>query len=194
MNDDLQRYLDKRIVKARTRTVPYILSRFVQRNMVLVVFSVILLTSLITGFIAQSIQAQRAEIQAEIAIKQSKKAKQAQSEAEELTGFLVDLFNLSNPERASKKEITTNELINKANDKLLAINEPTMSDARFMHTIGSIYTRMDKLQKAKIIIEKSLLTKQSKLDANDDEIISGITQLGLIHRRLKNNDLAEEYL
>ncbi|VAW34012.1 hypothetical protein MNBD_GAMMA01-206, partial [hydrothermal vent metagenome] len=42
--------------------------------------------------------------------------------------------------------------------------------------------------------EKSLLTKQSKLDANDDEIISGITQLGLIHRRLKNNDLAEEYL
>lgn len=194
LNDDLQRYLDKRIVKARTRTTPYVLSRFVQRNMGLVVFTVVLLVTLIGGYIAQSIQAHKAETQAKIAIKQSEKAKLAQKEAEELTGFLVDLFNLSNPERANKKVITTDELINKANDKLLAIEKPTLSDARFMHTIGSIYTRMDDLEKAKTIIEKSLLIKQTKLNANDDEIISDITQLGLIHRRLKNNDLAEKYL
>ena len=194
LNNDLQRFLDKRIVKARARTIPYVVSRYVQRNLGFVLFTFVLMLSLAGGFIAQSIQANKAKLQAKIAIENSKAAEVARSEAVELTSFLVDLFDLSNPERASQKEITTNDLIDKANNKLLAIDAPTLSDARFMHTIGSIYTRMDQLDKAQNIIEKSLSIKQSKLNENDDEIISGVTQLGLIHRRLKNNNLAEEYL
>ncbi|MCF6318913.1 MAG: tetratricopeptide repeat protein [Proteobacteria bacterium] len=194
LKDDLNRYLEKRIVKARQRTFNYVSSRFVQRNVVLVIFIFTLFLSLVGGFVAQSIQANKAKMQAKIAIEHSKTAKVAQLEAEELSDFLVGLFNLSNPERVGNNEITANDLINKANDKLLDLKNPTLSDARFMHTIGSIFTRMDQLEKSKTIVEKSLEVKQSKLDANDDEIISSITQLGLIHRRLKNNDKAESYL
>ncbi len=194
LKDDLNRYLEKRIVKARQRTLNYVLSRFVQRNVVLVIFIFTLFFSLVGGFIAQSIQANKARLQAQIAIEHSKAAQVAQLEAEELTGFLEDLFNLSNPERANSKEITAVDLINKANDKLLAIETPTLADARFMHTIGSIFTRMDQLEKAKVIEEKSLEIKQAKLTKNHDEVISGITQLGLIHRRLKNDEKAESYL
>jgi serine/threonine-protein kinase len=191
---DLTRFLNKQPVVAKKSSWTYVLTRFVQRRFGVVVFSLVLLMTLIGGFIAQGIQANRADNQAKIAIQQSIKAKAAQNEAEELTGFLMGLFDLSNPERVNQQQVTTQDLINKAHTELLSISKPSLSDARFMSTIGSIYLRMDELDKAQISIEKSLVTKQLLLDKNHTEIIADITQLGVINRKLGNNNQAEKSL
>ena len=194
LTHDLNRFLNKQPVRARKRSWSYVLTRFVQRRFAVVVFSLALFLALIGGFIAQGIQAKKAEYQAQIAIEQSMKAKASQLEAEELTGFLMGLFDLSNPERANQEQASTKDLVDKANDDLLKIVTPTLSDARFLFTIGSIYLRMDQLDKAQISIQRSLEIKKSLLTENHTEIIAAITQLGVISRRKGDNDQAQKLL
>ncbi len=99
--------------------------------------------------------------------KQSQAGLVVQHEAEEVFTFLTDLFDVANPERSDDKTAISYDLLNKAKNKLLAIEESNLSDARFMHTIGTIYSRMDKLKDAQVVIEKSSLEKahvsQSKI-------------------------------
>ena len=188
LNNDLSRYLSKKTVSARNTNVWYVTKLLIQRRFELVL-AVILITifSLGSGYVAQTKQA-------EIARQQAKAAKAAQKEAEELSGFLTDLFNVANPERSNQKIITAVDLLDKAQDKLIALENPGLSDAHFMHTIGSIYTRMDRLKDAQTLIENSLNIKKAQLEENNNGIVVGNIQLGLIHKKLGAFDQAEKLL
>jgi serine/threonine protein kinase len=201
INEDLNRFLDKQVVLARDSNVWYVSQRFVQRRFGVVLFSSALLIALIGGYWAQSNQAKIATQQAQLALTAQIKAQASEQraissleESQRLTQFLTDLFNLSNPEKQISDTITVESLINKASDKLLAIEHPTLADAGFMHTISDIYTRMDKLDKAQILSETALKLKQSSLMESDPVVIGEIIQLGLIHRKQGNSDESEKFL
>lgn len=186
INNDLKRYFNKRPVSARDNKITHVSSLFIQRNFAMVLFSSILLISLIGGFVAQYQQA-------EIAKQQALVAKIAQTEAEELSDFLTEMFNTANPERSSSSVITTDDLLHKAKVELLAIENPTLTDARFMHTIGSIYASKEKLPSALEMIKKSLQINQSKLAKNHPSVIDGLSQIGLIYKKLGEHNNAENY-
>lgn len=188
LNNDLSRYLNKQTVSARESNVWYVTKLLIQRRFeMFLVIALILIGSLVSGYVSQMNQAK-------IATQQAQAAKTAQHEAEELTGFLTDLFDVANPERSNSEIVTAVDLINKAKNKLVAIKQPSLSDARFMHTIGSIYTRMDQLEDAKVMIEQSLEVKEKFLKKTDNELIAGYTQLGLINKKLGQYQKAEQLL
>jgi len=188
LNIDLNRYLNKQTVSARDSNVWYVSKLLIQRRFeMFLVIALILIGSLVSGYVSQMNQAK-------IATQQALAAKAAQSEAEELSNFLSDLFNVANPERSKSEIITAVDLIDKAKDKLMAIKQPSLSDARFMHTIGSIYTRMDQLEDAKVMVEQSLEVKEKFLEKTDNELIVGYTQLGLIYKKTSHYQQAEQLL
>ncbi len=192
ISNDINRYLTKRVVRARKSNVFYSLQRFVQRRLGSVLFVTALILSLVGGFIAQAKQARIAREQALLAEQQAEVAKVAQQEAEELSGFLLSIFDAANPDSRKEDRLTVDELLENAANKLLEAENPTASQARFMQTVGSIYTRMDMLESAQTFIEKAL-------QAHDEQEISAdvvdlMTELGLIHRKLRNNEEAEKQL
>lgn len=187
LNFDLNRYLNKKPVRAYTSNWLYVFKLFIQRNFVVVAFSAILLLSLIGGFIAQYNQA-------ELAKKQSIAARLAQKEAEEVSDFLTDMFNVANPQRSTGNILTAGDLIHRAKLKLNSIESPTLSDARFMHTIGTIYTHMEKLTDAQEMIEASLRIKEKFLDKNDSAVIQERIQLGLIYKKMGNMEESEKLI
>ena len=184
---DLSRYLNKKPVRSFKYNWYQLSVLFVRRNLTVVIFSMVLLLSLIIGFIAQYQQA-------ELAKKQSQAAQLAQKEAEEISEFLIEIFNVANPEKNTNIITTPENLIHRAKSKLLAIETPDLTDARFMHTIGNIYARMEKLDDALEVINTSLKVKQSKLPENDPSIISDKIQLGLIYRKTGKPEEAEKQL
>ena len=187
LRDDIHRYFDQRPISARPHTWRYLAALFIKRRLGVVLFSLALVATVVGGYWAQREQAKRATEQAIL-------AKEAQSEAEELAVFLTDLFNVANPEKGRDSAVTAQELLHSAKDQLLAIDKPTLSDARFMHTIGSILTRMDQFADAEALIQQSLAVKREQLPANHEEIISGLSQLGLIHRKTLDYAQAEKTL
>ncbi len=180
ISKDIDQYFNKQAVSARKPTLGYLTGLFIRRRFIVVLVSMGFILTLIGGYINQSRLAQAAQV--------------AQVEAEELSAFMTDLFNVANPEKTKTEAITALDLLGKAETKLLAIEGLTLSDARFMHTIGSIYTRLGRLDKAKIIVEKSLQLKQNKLNPTDREIVQGLLQLGLLNKNLSEYDQAENNL
>lgn len=188
LNKDLNRYLKKQTVSARESNVWYATKLLFQRRFeVFMLVALILILSLLSAYFAQVKQA-------EIAIGQTKAAKIAQHEAEELTNFLTGLFEAANPDRTNSDVLTAVDLLDKAKKKLLTIETPNLSDARFMHTIAIIYIRMDKIQDAKELIEQSLIIKKALFDEQHSELVDGYIQLGLINKKLGENEKAEKLL
>jgi tetratricopeptide (TPR) repeat protein len=181
LSNDLNRFLSKQKVSARESSVWYGTKLLIQRRFeIVLIITLIVLFSLVTGFVAQYNQAQEAKI--------------AQAEAEELSTFLTDIFQASNPEKRNGNTATTDDLLEIASEKLLSIKTPSLSDARFMHTIGDIYTRIENFEQAKIMIEKSLQIKQAVLSENHPDIIVGLSQLGLIYKKTGEYKLSEQNL
>ncbi len=185
--DDIHRFFDQNPVSARKATWAYTSGLFIKRRLGTVLFSLALLITVAGGYWFQRQQAILASEQALL-------AKQAQSEAEEMATFLTGLFDVANPEKGRETAVTAEELLHNAKEQLLAIEQPTLSDARFMHTVGSILIRMDQFNDAESLIEQSLLVKRQDLEPNDDEVIAGLSQLGLIHRKTLDYDQAEKIL
>jgi serine/threonine protein kinase len=180
LSRDLSRYFSKKPLSARDNNWWYLSTLYLKRRFGLVAISLVFVGLLVGGYIIQAKQAHGALI--------------AQKEAEEVSTFLTDLFDVANPERSDDKITSSYDLLNKAKDKLLAIENPNLSDARFMHTIGTIYTRMDKLEDAQVVIEKSLQIKNNGLAENDLEVLVGGVQLGLLYKKLALYNKSEEQL
>ncbi|MCB1583966.1 MAG: serine/threonine protein kinase, partial [Xanthomonadales bacterium] len=164
---DIESYKQQIPISARTHSLLYTTPLFIKRRLGVVLFSVALLIAIIAGYVAQAQQAS-------IATEQARMAKSAQLEAEELATFLTELFNVANPEKGKDTSVTAQELLNNAKEQLLSIETPSLLDARFMHTIGSIFTRMGRYDDAEVMIDMSLQIKRRQLAENNDEVISGI--------------------
>ncbi len=184
LNDELTRYLNYEIIEARPKEVAYKTVRFIQRNLAFVLFSLALFSSLIIGYFTQAHQAKLAQKEANI-------AQIAQQEAEELSNFMIQLFEISNPDKAQKDKTTVIQMIETAKQKLLAIAAPKAVDAKFMFTLGSIFTRLDQLEDAQLLLEKAVEVKKNTLKNNHPEIIAGLMQLGVVYRRQNKNQQSE---
>ena len=180
LSRDLNRYFNLQPLLAREKNWGYLSVLFLKRRFLLVSVSLAFIGLLVGGYIVQAKQAQAALV--------------AQHEAEEVSRFLTDLFDVANPERSDDKIASSYDLLNKAKDKLLAIEKPKLSDARFLHTIGTIYTRMDKLEDAQLVIEKSLQIKKQFLADDDQDVLVGSIQLGLLYKKLNLYKKSEQEL
>ncbi|MGV6853277.1 MAG: tetratricopeptide repeat protein, partial [bacterium] len=176
LNVDIKRFLTNRPISALTHTPAYLGRLFIKRNALAMVFSMLLIISVIIGFFAQYQQAT-------IAKKQAIAARQAQVEAEELSLFLTQLIETTNPENQSSTIITAEDILQNSKNKLLSIKEPNLKDARFMRTIGSIYTSREKYQRSLELLTKSVEIIKSKLGIHNSDYIAGISQLGLIYKK-----------
>ena len=180
LSQDLKNYLALKEVSARKPSPLYSMGLFIRRRYVSVLFLSAIFISIIGGYYFQMIQAQAALL--------------AQKEAEKTSDFLIELFNVANPEVSQSKKITAQELIDQARDKLLTIENPDLSDAKFMHTLGAVYQRMDSLVDAETMLKNSLEIKTKQLSFNDTDVIIDLIQLGSNYRRMELYDKAIEHL
>ena len=185
---DLNRYLQHRPVEARELSLPYRLSRFVRRNVGQVAVAAMVVGLLILGVVARTQEAQRANEEAE-------KARQAQAEAEQVSEFLIGLFEVVDPDRPAGEPESVDELLAKAEatmDEELA-DQPLVR-ARFAQTLGRVAMTRSDLDRAVPLYEQALALREEHQPPGHPEIITTVGSLGVLYRRQGRLDEAEKAL
>ncbi|WP_395375681.1 tetratricopeptide repeat protein [Marinicella sp. W31] len=169
LHEDLSRYLNHDVVKARKPSFFYNTTRFLLKYKIPTALLVAFLVTVGAGYYAQSIQA--------------KAAKNAQMEAEQVTSFVIDLLSTADPEGSGDQQSAL-ELILTAKTQLMDLAEPTHTDAGFMYTVAEMLFRLDKQQEALEVAQKSYLLRQKFTSDSSPELLAHLTQQAKIYRKL----------
>ncbi len=190
---DLDRYLDRRPVTARPQDRIYVFRRFLRRRAVPVLLISLLILTLVGGLIARSLEAERA-------LDQAVTAQAAQANAEELSAFLISLFENANPDQVEGGNLagapmTVLELVESAADRLSTdLEAQPIARASFLYTLGRIFTELRQLDRASQLMRESLDIRLVELEPNHPDTIDSISQLGVLRRLQGRNDEALDLL
>ncbi len=178
---DLDRHLHHRPLVARSPTAFYLTKCFARRNAGIVSAAALLFVSVVAGFIARSIEADRAQ--------------RALAQSEQVQSFMLGLFEGADPEQAIGEALTVRELLDQGIERLPAeLPDQPLVRARFLQTIGSIYTKLGDLERAAEVIHQALELRRRHLPPGHAEIVETESEVGVIYRRLGRYDDAESLL
>ena len=180
---DLSRLLRHQPVEARPASTFYLLRLFLRRRLGTVAAIGALILALTAGVIARSMEATRAQ--------------RALVEAEEVSRFMIELFQVSNPERMADKPSTIPEVLDQGAVRLLsgeALTDQPLARARLLHTIASIQSRQGRPEPALSACRAGLQIRRDILGYDHDETLTSLNLLGSIQRVLGDLAAAEESL
>ncbi|MCP3961836.1 MAG: serine/threonine protein kinase [bacterium] len=199
---DLERHLTKRPVEARAASYPYRLGRFMHRHLPFAVLIAALILALTAGIVARTGQARRANAEAERAMREAqrfgeeaRRAREALAGTKEVSRFLVDLFEVADPERNRDEPLDVRSLLDRSAERLHdELQTQPLARAGFLQTIGVIYTKMALFDSAEQLIAEALEIRERELGGTHRDTLESVNQLGVILRRQGRLEAAEPLL
>ncbi|MBZ0113890.1 MAG: serine/threonine-protein kinase [Thermoanaerobaculia bacterium] len=173
--DDLRRHLGGQPVSARPDTRSYRLSKFLRRNRVAAVATVLTLFSLVAGLTVALMQTGHAK----------EAALQAQHESERavrLKDFLLSVFREASPlQRAKGEPLSVEELLDAAESRIDVelVDEPLLQ-ADLWDDLAETRASMGDLMRAAELIDRAIATKRAQLRSDDLSIVESLTNLGAV--------------
>jgi non-specific serine/threonine protein kinase/serine/threonine-protein kinase len=169
---DIGRHLRHEPVEAGPPSAAYRVRKFVRRNRVGVVAGAVALVALIGGLagaVHGLVRATRAEAQ----------ARQEAATAEQVSEFLVGLFEVSNPSEARGNEITAREILDQGAERISReLQDQPLVRGRLLHTMGQVYRSLALIDQARPRLEESLEVRRSLLGDDDPAVADSLMALG----------------
>ncbi len=184
---DLRRHLAFETVSARPHGIAYRSGKFVRRHRAAVAAAAIALVAVIVGAVGSVIgmvRATRAELRAE----------QEAAAAQQVTNFLVDLFEISDPDEARGNAITAREVLDRGAQRVQRdlAGEPLLQ-GRIMHTMGSVYQALGLYDAARALLEDALRVRERQLGPGDPALAATLEALGDVSREQGSSAEAERF-
>ena len=186
--EDVQHWLTQQPVIASKDSWRYRTSKFVKRHRLSVAASVsaiLMLTSfsIITYMQARAIAQQRDAATAE------------RNRAEQVSSFLVDLFELSDPARNRGDELKARELLDVGARRVdNELQSQPATRAMLLSTIGRVYGSLGLYEEAGSALEKSLQLRQQLYGEQHTDVADSLTALSETHIAQGRLDDAEREL
>jgi non-specific serine/threonine protein kinase/serine/threonine-protein kinase len=185
---DVERHLANEPVSARPPSAGYRLQKFVRRHRVAVpvtLLAVVALAGSAAFALAGMIRATRAE----------RLASQEAAAAREVTGFLVNLFKVSEPGAGRGNQITARELLDQgAQRAAVDLAQQPVLQGRIMHTIGTAYTALGLYDAARPQLEQALAARVRALGPRSPAVAETEAALGDAALAHGDFDLADAHL
>jgi non-specific serine/threonine protein kinase/serine/threonine-protein kinase len=161
---DIERYLQNLPVVARPASAGYRLRKFSQRHRVGLVVAAGLAALLVAFAVMQTIQLRRIT--------------RERDRADRITGFMTNMFRVSDPSEARGNTITAREVLDRGSQQIQAglAGEPEVQ-ARLMETMGEVYSSLGLYQQAQPFLEKALATRRRLLGGDSPETLRSIDQM-----------------
>lgn len=164
---DLQRFLDRRPVRAREATLRYRASRFVRRHRLAVAAAALAVLSLLGGL--------------GVALWQARVARAEAQRSERAFDFLVEMFESLDPERARGKAVTPATLLAagiRRVDRELA-HEPALQ-AEMLDLLATLHRKIGLLAEGRVLAERSLALRRRLFGESSAEAAQSLVTLGWI--------------
>lgn len=189
LSADIRRYLDDLPVVARAPTRRYRAARFVRRHTGGVVVAAAIALMVLGFAIVMTIQSLRLERALE-------EATLERNRAEQVSDFMVDLFESANPEVAGRGDVTAAEILEDGARQLREelTNQPELR-ARLLVTVGESYRVLGGQDNAATSIDllEQALQDLDALGANDEDRAAALGTLGAVYHDSGDYEKAEDY-
>ncbi len=185
---DIQRHLDDQPVLAGPPGTTYMVQKFVKRHRTGVLAGVLMLVTVLLGITGTTVGLIRA-------VSAERKATLEAATATQVSDFLVDLFEVSDPDQARGNTITAREILDAGASRIggeLAGQPETQ--ARLMNTIGKVYRNLGLYEEAEPLLQTSLDLRRETLGDDDLALATSLIELADLHIRLARYDVAEALL
>jgi tetratricopeptide (TPR) repeat protein/serine/threonine protein kinase len=169
---DLERHLNHEPVMASPPSTTYRIKKYIKRHKTGVFAAALVVLALLVGVAGTTMGLLKAK-QAE------KLAKEEAETSQQVSNFLVELFEVSDPSEARGNSITAREILDEGADKInRGLENQPLVRARLMNTIGEVYHSLGLYNDAQSLIEDGLTIREKYLDPDDPAVAESLSSLG----------------
>ncbi len=185
---DIDRYLHHQPIVARPPSTFYKAKKFVRRHRVGVGVASALVILLVAFSVTTALQARR------IARERDRANKEAET-SNQVSDFLVNLFEVSDPGKARGKTITAREILDRGAEKIdKELAGQPLTQARLQATIGRVYDQLGLYEESLLLHKKALDTRQKLLGHEQLDVAASLNAVGDLYRKLGRHTEAEPFL
>ncbi|MEM7350103.1 MAG: serine/threonine-protein kinase [Acidobacteriota bacterium] len=190
--DDIERHLAGRPILARPNTWRYRCSKFVRRHALAVAASAVMVL-VIAGLIA--FYTWQLKIERDRASQAAERASREAVVANQVSSFLVGLFEVSDPNQAQGEVVTAREILDRGAERITAeVQEDPSIQARLMKTMGRVYRNLGLFDSATSLLEGALEVQAANSGSEPLAVADSLSELGDLFRQLGRFDEAESHL
>jgi eukaryotic-like serine/threonine-protein kinase len=182
---DIERHLAERPVRAHQGSRGYRLLKLVRRHRVQAAAVLLTSLSLVGGATVAAWQATRANherVRAEAALAQS----------QEVTDFLLHLFEAGNPATVATGSVSARDLVRRGAARIEELDGQPLLQARMLGVLGRIHESLGQYEDAQRLTHRALAIRRSLGVAADVESAELMLQLGILQRRRAEFDSAQQ--
>jgi len=173
---DVERHLDGRPVEARPDRVGYRMAKFVRRNRVGVAVAAAFALLLMGSSVLLALQARRVTRERDLA--EAERAK-----AEQVSEFLVGVFEANDPSAAQGVEMTAGEILSRGARRIETdlVDQPEVR-ATVLDAIGGAYQNLGVYDSAAVVYDRSLKLREESLGTDHPDTYLSLARAGTIAR------------
>ncbi len=172
---DVRRHLEDQPVQAGPPSTVYRMKKFVRRHRLGVVGSAALAATLLLGVAGTGLGLVKARRAEEAARKEAEITRQ-------VSDFLVDLFEVSDPGETRGNSVTAREILDRGAERIeKELRGQPLVRARLMSTIGTVYRKLGLYEAAVPLLERSLETQESVLGGGHPQAAEVLNSLAAVY-------------
>ena len=185
---DIRRHLRHRPVHAGPPSALYRTQKFVRRHRVAVTIGSVIAVMLVALAVSMVVQANRIA-------RERDRANQEAETARQVSDFLVDLFEVSDPSEALGNAITAREILDRGAYAIRnELRDQPRVQARLMDTIGEVYRRLGLYDQARPLIEEAVEIQSEGGGEEETEVAKSLEHLGALLTLTGDYDAARSSL
>lgn len=186
--EDIRRYLSGLPIAARRGSAGYRVRKFVQRHRLGVIASILVVFSLLGGLSVATWQARVAAHERNLAREEAEKAAQVSS-------FLIDLFDVSNPFSTSPVRgdtLTARTILARGASRIEhELAQQPLVQAEMRNTIGHVYRNLALLDEADSLMSAALEQRRQLLGSHHPSVATSLSDLGQLRQNQGDYPAAE---
>jgi serine/threonine-protein kinase len=189
--EDLRRYLDGRPVLAQPDSRRYRAAKFFRRHRGATMFAALAVLSLAAGAVGAATQAARASRERDRAEAALGDAQRALRRSENLSTFLLDLLETSDPYGDVKDTVASRAVLREAVVRAQALRGQPELQALLYDALGRSHEKLRRLDEARALLEQAVDIRRERLGPDSPETLESMRHLAGVLNRLGEHDRAE---
>jgi serine/threonine protein kinase len=166
--EDLRRHLDHQPVSARPDSLGYRMRTFARRNRAAVTGAALVLMALLAGLVTTSWQAGI--------------ARKALEESQQVTDFLIGLFQLSDPNVAPVDPAFAATVLERGAARIEELGDQPEVQARLLDALGLLFVNLGRREDARKLIQRGLDTRREVLGESHPDYAISLQHLARLAR------------
>ncbi len=185
--EDIDRFLAGQPVRARGHSLGYRATKFVGRHRVLVTAAAALLVML-GGYIVVNVR-HAGELRVAL-----DRAQQEAAKAEQVSAFMVRMFEGNDPDNAQGADVTGRELLARGVERADELSDEPVLQAQLLDTIGGVYRSLGQYATARPLVERALAARRAVHGDQHADVAQSHRHLGIVLRFLGEHEASEREL